>query len=84
MPQEQEQENASAQDAAQNEEQEVGEAKQTMSELEEGDPPEDLADWPGGKAKYLTYAGPRAKRATTTRRPRSSARRRCAITRTAR
>ena len=29
-----------------------------MSELEEGDPPEDLADWPGGKAKYLTYGGP--------------------------
>ena len=58
MPQEQEQENASAQDAAQNEEQEVGEAKETISELEEGDPPEDLADWPGGKAKYLTYGGP--------------------------
>ena len=48
----------SAQDAAQNEEQEVEEAKETMSELEEGDPPEDLADWPGGKAKYLTYGGP--------------------------
>ena len=29
-----------------------------MSELEEGDPPKDLADWPGGKAKYLTYGGP--------------------------
>ena len=58
MPQEQEQDNDSAQDAAQNEEQEVGEAKETMSELEEGDPPEDLADWPGGKAKYLTYGGP--------------------------
>ena len=33
-------------------------AKQEMSELEEGDPPEKLEDWPGGKAKYLTYGGP--------------------------
>ena len=48
----------SAQDAAQQEEQEVEEAKEQMSELEEGDPPKDLADWPGGKAKYLTYGGP--------------------------
>jgi len=29
-----------------------------MSELEEGDPPEKLEDWPGGKAKYQTYGGP--------------------------
>ena len=29
-----------------------------MPELEEGDPPENLEDWPGGKAKYLTYGGP--------------------------
>ncbi|MDP9259529.1 MAG: hypothetical protein M3Q31_23675, partial [Actinomycetota bacterium] len=69
MPQEQqEQENAadpdagsgdvSAQDAAQREEQEVEEAKERMSDLEEDDPPKDLADWPGGKAKYLTYGGP--------------------------
>jgi hypothetical protein len=48
----------SAQEAAQKEEQQVEEAKETMSELEEGDPPKDLADWPGGKAKYLTYGGP--------------------------
>src|SRR3954454_24339650 len=48
----------SAQEAAQREEQQVEEAKETMSELEEGDPPKDLADWPGGKAKYLTYGGP--------------------------
>ena len=27
-------------------------------ELEEGEPPKDLEDWPGGKAKYLTYGGP--------------------------
>jgi hypothetical protein len=48
----------SAQDAAQQEEQEVEKAKETMAELEEGDPPKDLADWPGGKAKYQTYGGP--------------------------
>src|SRR3954465_15730046 len=48
----------SAQEAAQREEQQVEEAKETMSELEDGDPPKDLADWPGGKAKYLTYGGP--------------------------
>jgi hypothetical protein len=48
----------SAKESAQQEEQEVEEAKETMAELEEGDPPEDLADWPGGKAKYLTYGGP--------------------------
>ena len=48
----------SAQDAAQREEQEVEEAKEQMSELEESDPPKDLADWPGGKVKYLTYGGP--------------------------
>ena len=66
MP-EQEQENAAdpdagsgdtAQESAQQEEQEVEEAKEVMSDLEEGDPPEKLEDWPGGKAKYLTYGGP--------------------------
>ena len=40
------------------EEEEVEEAKQVMSELEEGDPPDELEDWPGGKAKYQTYGGP--------------------------
>ena len=29
-----------------------------MEELEEGDPPDKLEDWPGGKAKYQTYGGP--------------------------
>ena len=29
-----------------------------MRELEEGDPPEKLEDWPDGKAKYETYGGP--------------------------
>jgi hypothetical protein len=51
-------EDDSAQDAAQREERQVEEAKEVMSELEEGEPPKDLADWPGGKAKYLTYGGP--------------------------
>jgi hypothetical protein len=65
---EQEQENAADPDAgedgggaaetARQEEEEVEEAREVMSELEEGEPPEDLADWPGGKAKYLTYGGP--------------------------
>jgi len=48
----------SAQEAAQREEEQVEEAKQVMSELEEGDPPDQLEDWPGGKAKYQTYGGP--------------------------
>jgi hypothetical protein len=43
---------------AQAEEEEVEEAKKVMEELEEGDPPEQLEDWPGGKAKYQTYGGP--------------------------
>ena len=43
---------------AQSEEEEVEEAKKVMEELEEGDPPEKLEDWPGGKAKYQTYGGP--------------------------
>jgi hypothetical protein len=67
MP-EQEQENAAdpdtgneggdAAETARREEEEVEEAKKVMSELEEGDPPEQLEDWPGGKAKYQTYGGP--------------------------
>ena len=47
-----------AAEKAQSEEEEVEEAKKVMSELEEGDPPEKLEDWPGGKAKYQTYGGP--------------------------
>jgi hypothetical protein len=38
--------------------QEVEQAKEEMSRLEEGDPPERLEDWPEGRAKYLTYGGP--------------------------
>ena len=48
----------SAAEKAKQEEQEVEEAKQTIEELQEGDPPEKLEDWPGGKAKYQTYGGP--------------------------
>jgi hypothetical protein len=40
------------------EEAEVEQAKEEIRELEEGDPPEDLEDWPSGRAKYLTYGGP--------------------------
>ena len=39
-------------------EEQVEEAKEEMSRLEEGDPPGRLEDWPEGKAKYLTYGGP--------------------------
>ena len=42
---------------AQESEQEQDEAKQEMEKLEE-DPPEDLEDWPDGKAKYETFGGP--------------------------
>src|SRR3954453_619907 len=44
--------------AAREQQQEVEQAKEEMSRLEEGDPPEKLEDWPDGKAKYLTYGGP--------------------------
>ena len=40
------------------EEEEVEQARQEMHDLEEGDPPEKLEDWPDGRAKYLTYGGP--------------------------
>ena len=42
-----------------------------MHELEEGDPPEKLEDWPDGKAKYLTYGGPDGGDRATTRAPTS-------------
>ena len=51
-------EGGGAAESARDEEAEVEQAKKEMSELEEGEPPKDLADWPGGKAKYLTYGGP--------------------------
>jgi hypothetical protein len=43
---------------AQAAEEEHDEAKKEMEELEEGDPPENLEDWPSGKAKYETFGGP--------------------------
>ena len=39
-------------------EEEVEEAKKQMEEIEQGEPPDKLEDWPGGKAKYQTYGGP--------------------------
>jgi hypothetical protein len=47
-----------ARDAAREQGQEVEDAKRELHELEEGDPPERLEDWPEGKAMYLTYGGP--------------------------
>ena len=55
---EQQEQTDDAAETARKEEEEVEEAKQVMSELEEGEPPEKLEDWPGGKAKYQTYGGP--------------------------
>jgi hypothetical protein len=48
----------SEEDRAKDEQREVEDAKRQMEELEEGDPPDKLEDWPGGKAKYQTYGGP--------------------------
>src|SRR5215213_8128684 len=47
-----------AADKAEADKQEFEQAKEEMRELEEGDPPEKLEDWPDGKAKYETYGGP--------------------------
>jgi len=59
MPEaEQEQGEGKAAEKARAEEQEVEDAREEMDKLEEGDPPENLEDWPGGKAKYQTFGGP--------------------------
>jgi hypothetical protein len=47
-----------AADKAEDDKRETEEAKAQMRELEEGDPPAELDDWPDGKAKYITYGGP--------------------------
>src|SRR5215218_11515087 len=47
-----------AAEKAKADEQEFEKAKEEMRELEEGDPPENLEDWPDGKAKYETFGGP--------------------------
>ena len=44
-----------AQEKAQEKEKENENAAEEMRVLEAGDPPADLADWPSGPAKYLTY-----------------------------
>ena len=44
-----------AQEKAQEKEKENENAAEEMRELEEGDAPTDLDDWPSGPAKYLTY-----------------------------
>ena len=51
-------EKGSAAEKARSDQEAVEEAKKEMERLEEGDPPEDLEDWPTGRAKYLTYGGP--------------------------
>jgi hypothetical protein len=51
-------EKGSAAEKARSDQEAVEEAKKEMERLEEGDPPERLEDWPGGKAKYQTYGGP--------------------------
>jgi hypothetical protein len=43
---------------AQEKEEERQKAKEKMKEFEEGDPPENLEDWPDDAAKYETYGGP--------------------------
>jgi hypothetical protein len=58
MSEQEQQQDDSAAESARREEDEVEEAKEVMSEIEEGDPPDKLEDWPGGKAKYQTYGGP--------------------------
>lgn len=48
-----------AQESAQKQAEETEKAREKMRELEEADePPKDLEDWPGGKAKYQTFGGP--------------------------
>jgi hypothetical protein len=47
---------ASAEELARKKEEETEEAQKEMSELEESDElPTDLAEWPGGAAKYETF-----------------------------
>jgi hypothetical protein len=43
---------------AQEKEEEREEARDKVKELEEGDPPSDLEDWPDDAAKYETFGGP--------------------------
>src|SRR3954449_10270085 len=43
---------------AQEKEEEREQAREKVKELEEGDPPSDLEDWPDDAAKYETFGGP--------------------------
>jgi hypothetical protein len=43
---------------AQDKEEEREQARDKVRELEEGDPPADLEDWPDDAAKYETFGGP--------------------------
>src|SRR3954449_6930902 len=43
---------------AQEKEEEREQARDKVKELEEGDPPSDLEDWPDDAAKYETFGGP--------------------------
>src|SRR3954453_22925889 len=43
---------------AQEKEEEREHARERIEELEEGDPPADLEDWPDDAAKYETFGGP--------------------------
>src|SRR3954451_8627008 len=43
---------------AQEKEDEREQAREKVKELEEGDPPSDLEDWPDDAAKYETFGGP--------------------------
>jgi hypothetical protein len=52
-----ERERQEAQEERQRADQEEEEARQAVEALEE-DPPKDLEEWPGGKAKYETFGGP--------------------------
>ena len=44
-----------AQELAQKKEEESEQAKEEMKNIEEGDLPDKLEDWPGGAAKYETF-----------------------------
>jgi hypothetical protein len=43
---------------AQEKEEERDQAREKVKEMEEGDPPKDLEDWPDDAAKYETFGGP--------------------------
>ena len=50
-----EQQDTSAQDLARKKEKESEEAQEEMRNLEKGDLPSDLSEWPSGPAKYETF-----------------------------